>query len=171
MFLNRYPGYSFLTILLATFNLFHMGVVLASLVTGLMSGILWAAGDKLWALVFLVIAAFGLSHQIFSRLFHLCSIRGLRRKGDVLQVKNPRTGEWLSWDRVLSFEKANFPSSGVRRSYANYPGIRFALKRDPESEEESLLVAEDRFGWGMEPVRDRVFEDLLKKYPQNAVDV
>ncbi|MCF8723571.1 hypothetical protein LQ236_001591 [Nitrospina gracilis] len=169
--MNRYPGYNFLTILLATFNLFHMGVVLASLVTGLMSGILWAAGTQMWALVFLIIATCGLSHQTFSRLVHLCSIRGLRRKGDVLQVKNPRTGEWLNWDRVLSFEKANFPSSGVRRSYANYPGIRFALKRDPGSAEESLLVAEDRFGWGMEPVRDRVFEDLLKKYPQNAVDV
>lgn len=171
MLWNRYPGYNILTILLAAFNLFHMGIVLSSLVTGLMSGILWAADKQAWALVFLVIASGGLLQQVASRIVHVLSIRGLRRKGGGLQVKNPRNGQWLDWDQVLSFEKTSFPSSGVKRSYANYPGIRFALKKDPRSEEESLLVAEDRFGWGMEPVRDRVFDDLLRKYPQNGVDM
>ncbi|CAI2719147.1 hypothetical protein [Nitrospina watsonii] len=171
MFWNRYPGYSLLTVALAALNMFHGGVFLASLVTGLMSGVLWAVDKQQWALLFLAIALAGVSQQVISRVAHLCGIRCLRLRKGHYQVRNPRTGKWLDWDQVLSFEKAAFSDVDPFALHAFYPGIRFALKKDPGAAHDGLTLAEDHFGPGMDPVRDRVFEDLLKKYPHQAVDV
>lgn len=172
MFWNRYPGYNFLTLLLAAINLFHVGVVLASLATGLLSGILWAAGQTTWSLIFVAVSVTGLTQQGVSRLVHLRAIRSLRVKHGGYQVKNPHSGTWVDFDRVVSFEKANFrypdPWRGVT---LGYPGIRFALKADESSAKAPLIIAEDRFGYGMDPVRDQVFETLRQKYPANALDV
>lgn len=172
MFWNRYPGYNFLTIILAAINMFHWGIVLASLVTGLLSGILWAAGQIAWSLVFVVVAVLGLTQQVVSRVVHIHKIRCLRIKNGTYQVKNPHSGKWVGFDQVVSFEKAEFRYADPWRPFTlGYPGIRFALKPDEGPTGGPLILAEDMFGYGMEPMRDRVFETLHKKYPAHAVDV
>ena len=172
MFWNRYAGYNFLTVILAAINMFHVGVILASLVTGLLSGILWAFGQTVWSLVFVGIAVLGLTQQVISRVVHVRAIRCLRIKNGQYQVQNPHSGKWVDFDDVVSFEKTDFLYADPWRPFTlGYPGIRFALKRDAGSTGGPLILAEDMFGYGMDPVRDRVFEKLRQKYPAHAVDV
>lgn len=161
--MDEYFDYTFSDRVTGFLNMMDMGTLaLAFFLTLPGIPLFWY---KFWVgAVMLAIALVLVAGQVLTRLKHIREIRALRMSHHELEAKHPVSNNWLPATAIESFRKEYFPFPDPWRPITvGYPGIEIRLKGVSQP-------IEDLFAYGMDELRDRVFECLKERYPDKAIE-